>query len=81
MPHAALACLPLSLPICGNLVPDAWYAALAIESGSEWIFTQDHSGEKSLFRHEFMHLFVYMGQQFVNLRCAEALCCIFGANR
>jgi uncharacterized protein len=21
----------------GNLVPDAWYAALAIESGSEWI--------------------------------------------
>jgi hypothetical protein len=21
----------------GNLVPDAWFAALAIESGSEWI--------------------------------------------
>ena len=25
----------------GNLVPDAWFAALAIESGSEWI-TLDH---------------------------------------
>jgi toxin-antitoxin system PIN domain toxin len=25
----------------GNLVPDAWFAALAIESGSEWI-TTDH---------------------------------------
>ena len=23
----------------GNLVPDAWFAALAIESGSEWITT------------------------------------------
>ena len=23
----------------GNLVPDAWLAALAIESGSEWITT------------------------------------------
>lgn len=25
--------------IRGNLVPDAWFAALAIESGSEWITT------------------------------------------
>ena len=25
----------------GNLVPDAWYAALAIESGCEWV-TLDH---------------------------------------
>ena len=25
----------------GNLVPDAWFAALAIESGCEWI-TMDH---------------------------------------
>ena len=25
----------------GNLIPDAWFAALAIESGSEWI-TLDH---------------------------------------
>jgi len=25
----------------GNLVPDAWFAALAIESGCEWI-TLDH---------------------------------------
>jgi uncharacterized protein len=25
----------------GNLVPDAWFAALAIESGSEWV-TLDH---------------------------------------
>jgi hypothetical protein len=23
----------------GNLVPDAWFAALAIESGSEWVTT------------------------------------------
>ncbi|MEN8162417.1 MAG: PIN domain-containing protein, partial [Myxococcota bacterium] len=23
----------------GNLIPDAWFAALAIESGSEWITT------------------------------------------
>jgi hypothetical protein len=28
----------------GNLVPDAWFAALAIESGSEWISTdRDYS--------------------------------------
>lgn len=26
----------------GNLVPDAYYAALAIESGSEWITTDRH---------------------------------------
>jgi predicted nucleic acid-binding protein len=23
----------------GNLIPDAWFAALAIETGSEWITT------------------------------------------
>jgi toxin-antitoxin system PIN domain toxin len=28
----------------GNLIPDAWFAALAIESGSEWISTdRDYS--------------------------------------
>jgi toxin-antitoxin system PIN domain toxin len=37
----------------GNLVPDAYLAALAIESGSEWITTdQDYSRFPSLrFRH------------------------------
>jgi len=28
-----------SLPATGNLVPDAWFAALAIESNCEWITT------------------------------------------
>ena len=28
-----------SAGVKGNLVPDAWFAALAIESGSEWITT------------------------------------------
>lgn len=28
----------------GNLVPDAWFAALAIESGSEWITTDRDYG-------------------------------------
>lgn len=28
-----------STPATGNLVPDAWLAALAIESGCEWITT------------------------------------------
>ena len=28
-----------SVPAIGNLVPDAWFAALAIESGCEWITT------------------------------------------
>ena len=29
----------------GNLIPDAWFAALAIESGCEWI-TTDRDYEK-----------------------------------
>ncbi len=37
----------------GNLVPDAWYAALAVESGCEWITTdRDFSRFKGLrWRH------------------------------
>ena len=39
----------------GNLVPDAYFAALAIESGSEWISTdRDYSRFPGLrFRHPF----------------------------
>jgi toxin-antitoxin system PIN domain toxin len=36
--------LCLESGVRGNLVPDAWFAALAIESGSEWITTdRDYS--------------------------------------
>jgi uncharacterized protein len=31
-----------SLPATGNLVPDAWFAALAIEADCEWITTDRH---------------------------------------
>ena len=31
--------LCLEAGVRGNLVPDAWFAALAIESGSEWVTT------------------------------------------
>jgi len=34
-----------SLPATGNLIPDVWFAALAIESGCEWI-TTDRDYEK-----------------------------------
>ena len=34
-----------SLPAAGNLIPDVWFAALAIESDSEWI-TTDRDYEK-----------------------------------
>jgi uncharacterized protein len=34
-----------SLPAMGNLIPDVWFAALAIESGCEWI-TTDRDYEK-----------------------------------
>jgi predicted nucleic acid-binding protein len=35
--------------ITGNLVPDAWFAALAIESGCEWITTDgDYARFKEL---------------------------------
>jgi uncharacterized protein len=35
--------------ISGNLIPDAWFAALAIESGCEWITTDgDYSRFKKL---------------------------------
>jgi toxin-antitoxin system PIN domain toxin len=39
----------------GNLVPDAWFAALAIESGSEWITTDsDYARFPELrWRHPF----------------------------
>jgi uncharacterized protein len=39
----------------GNLVPDAWFAALAIESGSEWITTdRDYARFPDLrWRHPF----------------------------
>jgi hypothetical protein len=39
----------------GNLVPDAWFAALAIESGSEWITTdRDYARFPGLrWRHPF----------------------------
>jgi toxin-antitoxin system PIN domain toxin len=39
----------------GNLVPDAWFAALAIESGCEWISTdRDYSRFPGLrWRHPF----------------------------
>ena len=39
----------------GNLVPDAWFAALAIESGSDWITTdRDYARFPGLrWRHPF----------------------------
>lgn len=41
----------------GNLVPDAWFAALAIESGSEWITTdRDYARFPGLrWRHPLEH--------------------------
>lgn len=38
-PHhwSVFTCLCRDAGVSGNLVPDAWYAALAIESGCEWI--------------------------------------------
>lgn len=44
-----------SLPAAGNLVPDAWFAALAIESDCEWItIDQDYNRFPGLrWRHPF----------------------------
>ena len=39
--------LCLEEKITGNLIPDAWFAALAIESGCEWITTD---GDYARFR-------------------------------
>ena len=41
--------IALECRAAGNLIPDAWFAALAIESGCEWITTdRDYSRFKGL---------------------------------
>jgi branched-chain amino acid transport system permease protein len=42
------------------------------------ISAHDHGGEKTLFEHEFMHLFVYTGQQLVNLNMERRHAAYFG---
>lgn len=39
--------LCIETPVSGNLVADAWFAAIVIESGSEWVTTD---GDYSRFR-------------------------------